>query len=250
MADGQILVVSGSASDKKFFKRSLSGVISIDADGVTSFSSDAGIDVANEASQSYIGSASAGAHSIVLTPSTTGGVTQSLLVDGTSADLSYNTNTNVLTVGGSTFGNNVSINGNLTVAGTTTTLNTQELLIEDNFIGLNSNFIAGGTEQAAAPTKDAGIQVGRGSSTDVILAWSEDYDRWMIGLENLGNQANEFAEGDALDDTSTQAFIVTMDIETSIPDGSAEKLPNFGAATYRKGQMRIDTEGDIWMYVD
>lgn len=236
---GDLLIAQG---DGTFLHKSLSGVISVDADGVTSYGGGGGVaPVAGEAEQIQIDQAAAAEHSILLTAQTAGPATQSVVVDNNSSDFSYNTDTNVLTVNGTTIGSDVSIAGNLTVAGTTVTMNTEALLVEDNFIGLNSNYIAGGADQNTAPTEDAGIQVGRGTQTDMVFAWSEAYERWMIGYENLSDSATNFSEANA------SSFIVTMDVDTSIPGTNA---PNFGATSYRRGQMRVDTQKDIWIYID
>lgn len=64
---------------------------------------------------------------------------------------------------------------NLVVRGTTTTINSETLTVDDNIIVLNNN--ATGT-----PSENAGIQIERGSSTDATLLWDESNDRWMAGL--------------------------------------------------------------------
>jgi hypothetical protein len=67
----------------------------------------------------------------------------------------------------------ISIRGNLTVSGTTTTVNTEEIKLADNFIVLNSN-------QTGTPSEHGGIEVERGSSSNVLLYWREDSDRWLV----------------------------------------------------------------------
>ena len=67
----------------------------------------------------------------------------------------------------------ISIGGNLTVSGTTTTINTETLTLQDNIIILNSN-------SAATPTEDAGLEVERGNSDNVVLKWDEGTDRWRF----------------------------------------------------------------------
>ena len=67
--------------------------------------------------------------------------------------------------------------GNLTVNGTTTTINTQELNIADNFITLNSDAPAN-----AAPTENAGIEVYRGNQQPARILWNETTDKFMIGI--------------------------------------------------------------------
>ena len=78
------------------------------------------------------------------------------------------------TVGGNkTFSNDIVVDGNFTVSGTTTTINTETLNLEDNIILLNS-----GT--SGAPSENAGIQVDRGSSADVFLQYNETSDVWQF----------------------------------------------------------------------
>ena len=66
---------------------------------------------------------------------------------------------------------NLAITGDLTVSGTTTSINSTVLDVNDNKITLNS-------DHTAAPTQDAGIVVNRGASTDVELKWNETTDKW------------------------------------------------------------------------
>jgi hypothetical protein len=78
------------------------------------------------------------------------------------------------TIGGArTFSGNVSITGNLTVSGSQTTKTSEVTLIEDNIITLNSN-------EAGTPSENAGIEIERGSSTNVVLRWTEGSDRWQF----------------------------------------------------------------------
>ncbi len=71
--------------------------------------------------------------------------------------------------------NNVLINGNLTVSGTTTYLNTENLYIEDNIITLNSTY-------SGVPILDSGIEINRGVSVSSRLIWDETLDYWKLGL--------------------------------------------------------------------
>lgn len=76
--------------------------------------------------------------------------------------------------GDKTFSNNVIISGDLTVSGTTTTVNTETILLADNIITLNSNYTG------ATPTENGGIEVERGTLTNVSLIWDESIDRWKF----------------------------------------------------------------------
>jgi len=79
--------------------------------------------------------------------------------------------------GGSAYANlealNVHVKGDLTVDGVVKQVATEEIQLEDSILVLNSN-------EAAAPTQDAGLEVERGTSTNVKLIWNETTDRWEI----------------------------------------------------------------------
>ena len=102
---------------------------------------------------------------------------------------------NTLTIGGST--STVSIPGNLTVQGTLLTKDSQEVNIGDAIIKLNA-------EETGAPTENAGIEIERGTDTNVSLLWNETNDRWEFGAYDV--LANTFIgnlKGNA--DTATSA---------------------------------------------
>lgn len=69
------------------------------------------------------------------------------------------------------FSSDVSVGGNLTVSGTMTTVNSNNVNIGDNIITLNS-------DEAGAPSQNAGLEIERGTSTNVNLLWNEGNLRW------------------------------------------------------------------------
>jgi hypothetical protein len=90
------------------------------------------------------------------------------------AGLTYNAGTDVLSVGTSTFGTNVSIAGDLTVAGTTTTIDSTVVNIGDNIIVLN----------AAGTVADGGVQVidTIGTAGTGSILWNATNDYWYAGV--------------------------------------------------------------------
>ncbi len=68
-------------------------------------------------------------------------------------------------------GQDLTVTGNLIVNGTTTTINTENVTIEDNILILNSN-------ATGAPTVNSGLEVERGSATNVSIRWNESSDYW------------------------------------------------------------------------
>lgn len=100
---------------------------------------------------------------------------------GAANQLLVTSSTFSLTGTDATFSTNLIVNGNLTVQGTTTTINSNTLNIGDNIIVLNADLPGG-----EAPTQDAGIQIARGSSASVKWIWNETFDMWSADGSNVG----------------------------------------------------------------
>ena len=74
--------------------------------------------------------------------------------------------------------NDLIVSGNLTVSGTTTTIDSNTVNIGDNIIVLNS-------DEAGSPSQDAGIEIERGTSTNKTLLWDESNGKWTVGSETF-----------------------------------------------------------------
>jgi hypothetical protein len=74
--------------------------------------------------------------------------------------------------------NDVVVSGDLTVSGTTTTVNTETINLADNQILLNSN-------ETGTPTQNGGIEIERGTETNKTLVWNESDDKWTVGSETF-----------------------------------------------------------------
>ena len=98
---------------------------------------------------------------------TTSNVTfNNVAVDGTltSDDITAST----MTASG-----HVVVQGNLTVNGTTTTVNSNTVAIGDSIMTLNN-------DETGTPSENAGFEIERGTSTNVSLLWNEGTDYWQI----------------------------------------------------------------------
>ena len=94
---------------------------------------------------------------------------------------------------------NITVGGDLTVNGTVTYINTETINLTDNILTLNASL-----DNQTAPTQNAGIEVNRGSSTNVDLLWDEGRDIWTVGTQKF--EAAEFVgtfNGDFSTDTMT-----------------------------------------------
>ena len=133
----------------------------------------------------------------------------------------FNSNATTLNIGGAattvaigaatgstTIGNSLIVSGDLTVNGTTTTLNTSELAVEDNTVILNSNV-------TGSPLSNAGIEVERGTETNVSILWNETSDAWSF--TNDGSTYYDMirkVSSDITGDASTTAFVITHNLGT------------------------------------
>ena len=80
--------------------------------------------------------------------------------------------------GDRTFIDSLTVGGNLTVNGTVSYINTENVYIEDNILTLNATWSSG------SPILDAGIEVLRGASQAAVLKWIEGQDLWVLGVSN------------------------------------------------------------------
>ena len=163
--------LSGNASTATALATTRAIQVSGDVTGTANFDGSAAINIVTTIA----------ANSVALGTDTSGSYVEAL-VAGTGVTLTNNSGegaTPTIAIGqavgtGSnvTF-NDVIVSGNLTVSGTTTSINTETLTVDDNIIVLNNN-------ATGAPSANAGIEIERGSSTNVALRWNETDDKWEI----------------------------------------------------------------------
>ena len=77
--------------------------------------------------------------------------------------------------GNATFENNVIVSGDLTVQGTTTTIDTTNTEIKDNIILLNNGEVGAGVTAGTA-----GFEIDRGSEANVTFLFNDATDKWTI----------------------------------------------------------------------
>ena len=103
----------------------------------------------------------------------------------------------------------LTLSGDLTVNGTTTTVNTATLNVSDNIITLNNDV-------TGTPSQDAGIEVERGTSSNVSLTWDESEDEWTFGSYNV--KASSF-EGSLTGNASTASSAAQLTTARTISLG-------------------------------
>ena len=126
------------------------------------------------------------------------------------------------------------ITGNLTVQGTTTTINTETVLIADNILTLNSNFTTG------TPTENAGWEVLRGNANTSSLQWDEtnDYFKLISAGADLGRiitTADEAVNGGSFDAATLDGLDSTQFLRSDIDDTAAGNITIQGDLTVGDG---------------
>ena len=145
------------------------------------------------------------------------GVTGANEIDTVSGDLTIDSAGGTVTVD-----DNLTVTGNLTVSGTTTSINTETLTVDDNIIVLNNN-------ATGAPSQNAGIEIERGSSTNVALRWNETSDKWEITT-----------------DGSTYADIATETYAASLTPATLDAIGDVTITSASSGQF-LKWNGSAWV---
>ena len=164
------------------------------------------------------------------------GVTADLIKVGVTAAGEIDTTSGNLTIdsaGGTvTVDDNLTVTGNLTVSGTTTSINTETLTVDDNIIVLNNNV-------TAAPTESAGIEVERGSSTNVSLLWDEITDKWQ--LTNDGTTYSDIATASSVA-TATGAVTVDNLSDATITSAAAGQFLKYNGSAWVNDAIDLGTD--------
>lgn len=231
--DGQVLL--GTTTTGVVTATTISGDITINGAGIASIAANA-VALGTDTTGDYVATITGGT-GITSTAATTGegtthtlsigqavgttdnvtfaGVTADAIKIGVTAAGEIDTTSGNLTIdsaGGTvTIDDNLTVTGDLTVSGTTTSINTETLTVDDNIIVLNNNV-------TSTPSENAGIEVERGTSTNVSVRWNETSDKWEVTNDgtNYGDIVSTYDTG-----TVSTAMIASDAITTNkINDGA------------------------------
>lgn len=105
----------------------------------------------------------------------------------------------------------VGITGNLTISGTTTFANTQQLQVGDNIITLNADL-----PLSVTPIDDAGIEVNRGNkSSNASLIWIEGTGQWGFTGNNAQTLSTFIASNTLVEQYSSAGNSYTQQVGTA-----------------------------------
>lgn len=134
--------------------------------------------------------------------------------------------------GNSTFNNNVTITGDLSVAGTASFTNTDNLNVRDKFILINS----GSSTLADSGWISQYNTAGSGSAFFLEAASTGNYGRFAVAYDAIGTATSIAAD----------EFVVTAKINQGAGPGAAVSSSWGGANS--TGNMWVTTGGDIYIY--
>lgn len=161
-------------------------------------------------------------------------LSQALSIVGTSLEVETSVSGQTVTIGlpnDVTIGNNLTVTGDLFVNGTTTQINTTELLVEDKFILLASG---------SATAGDGGIIIDRGTDAGGNVAYGFDASTGRWGFQNgLVDTTNAITIGTD-GGSAFVGYVFTEATHTSTKPTTGE----FVAA----GAIYTATSGDIFIY--
>jgi len=134
---------------------------------------------------------------------------------------------------------NQTITGDLVVQGTTTTIDSQNLVVEDNIITINEN---------ASGATDAGIMINRTSENNALFIWDETVDKFRFGtttqdgstvtdFSNLTLAKVQVGEPAADSDASTKKYVDDQVGTVSSSDGTATNLGTPADSTFGDGSF-------------
>ena len=144
------------------------------------------------------------------------------------------------TIGGAKiFSDDVVFNGDFTVSGTTSTINTETIYLEDNIITLNY-----GT--TGTPTENAGLTVDRGSSADVNIQWNETSDQWEVTTDGsaytkIAQSTTDLVEG-------TNLYYTTGRWDSKLASADTDDLGEGTTNLYHttaRARAAVSSSGDI-----
>jgi hypothetical protein len=162
---------------------------------------------------------------------------EALIISGTANQITVsadNTN-NLITIGLPT---NVTIPGNLSVTGTTTTVSASSLLVTDKFIVLSSG--SSTKNDGGIIIQSSTLPAATGSGFGFILDGTPAAPRWGVTSSLSPTATNA---------TTPDEYMVTAKTVGGVQTAGSTAPTYGGAAATGNGNMIIDSNGDIWIYV-
>lgn len=135
---------------------------------------------------------------------------------------------------------NLTVSGDLIIQGDTVSVNTAELLVEDNFIILNSNV-------TGSPTLNAGIEIERGTEPNIILRWNESVDQWQVTVDGTNFYNVLYGDQEVFTTSDVSFNSVTADLIGDVT-GTVSDISNHGISELSDVTINDAANGDFLRY--
>jgi predicted RecA/RadA family phage recombinase len=146
-------------------------------------------------------------------------------------------------------GGNVIIGGNLTVSGTTTTVDSNTVNIGDAMITLNA-------DETGTPSQNGGIEIERGTSTNVQIRFNETSDAWEFTNDGstyieLGTSGTFTGNTDGVNEGTNNLYYTDARVRAAVSatTGSAGYNGSTGAFSIPANTSHISESGNLY-YTD
>ena len=113
--------------------------------------------------------------------------------------------TQYLLVDGSRHADSLIIDGDLTVSGSTVTMDVTNMTVEDNIVVYNKGETASGVTLGTA-----GLQIDRGLLTDAQLLWNETTDKWQVGTVGSLHQRSTYFQRSFLHNKNSFPYSIEL----------------------------------------
>jgi hypothetical protein len=138
---------------------------------------------------------------------------------------------------------NLTVNGNFTVMGGVTSIETAELNVEDNNITLN----AGLTSIDSPISEGSGIYVNRGSQPEVFILWDEASNEWIV---SDGTETNTLGAVQSVNDFTGEVSLTTNEITENVNqyftiDRALDTVLDFVRDSGSNPDITVDYSGPI-----
>ena len=163
-------------------------------------------------------------------------------ISGTAISIGHSTSE-------TTINDNLTVTGDLTVNGATTTVDTTNLAVKDTLLGLNQG--------ASSNSNDVGIIIERGSTgNDALFMWDESEDKFALGTTtstasstgNLNMTTGTLVaniEGNVTGDVSVTATNATHVTVADNESTNEDNLIPFIEDTSATGNVGLESDGDL-----
>jgi len=148
-----------------------------------------------------------------------------------------------ITAANMTASGNVIVTGNLTVNGTTTSVNSNTVNIGDNIIVLNA-------DETGTPSANAGIEIERGTSTNVLVRYKEAADRWEFTNDGstyfnipISTEYDKYTSFTVSDGSNSTAITSAATLTFAAAGGGLSVAESSGTVTYTIGDATAAAKG-------